>query len=244
MMKFLFAFLMVVFSSVVGASDADQVTISEPFARASMQYNSAAFMTIRNEGNDSAIVAARSPVSEVVELHTHREENGVMRMRQVEKIDLPAGETVMLKPGGLHVMLIDLKQALEAGSEISVTLVYADGSETALMMPVVNVMRGHGMSHGKGMKKGEDMGNGQGMAEKQATGRNQIKGQGYEQCEGHGRGEGYAHGKGHGMKHGEGYEHGKGHGMKHGEGYAHGKGHGMKQGKGYEQCEGHGQMSQ
>ncbi len=243
-MKLLLGFLMMFFSSVVFASDADEVTISEPFALASMQYNSAAFMTIVNNGDDTAIVAARSPVSEVVELHTHREENGVMRMRQVEKIDLPSGETVMLKPGGLHVMLIDLKQALEVDTEISVTLIYADGSESSLMMPVVNVMRGHGMGHGSGHMKGE--GHGQGMKHDKGMGHEHSMkhGEGYEGCGGKGHGEGYAHGKGHGMKHGEGYQHGKGHGKKHGEGYAHGKGHGMKHGKGYEQCEGHSQVSQ
>ena len=247
-MKFLLGFLMMFFSSVAIASDADGVTISEPFARASMQYNSAAFMSIVNNGDDTAIVAARSAVSEVVELHTHREESGVMRMRQVEKIDLPSGETVMLKPGGLHVMLIGLKQALEVDTEISVTLIYADGSETSLMMPVVNVMRGQGMSHGSGQMKGDGHGQGmkqgKGMAQGQGGGRNKIKGGGYEGCGGMGHGEGYAHGKGHGMKHGEGYQHGKGHGKKHGEGYAHGKGHGMKHGKAYEQCEGHSQVSQ
>lgn len=249
-MKFLLGFLITFFSSVVVASDADQVSINEPFARASMQTNSAVFMTVLNAGNDSALVSARSPVAKVVELHTHREENGMMRMRQVEKIDLPAGQTVMLKPGGLHVMLIGLKQALEAGSEVSVTLAFADGSEKTLMAPVVNVMRGQGMSHGSGQMQGgshaqgmkHGAGNGQGMGQQQGAGRNQIKGQGYQQCEGHG--EGYAQGKGHGKKHGEGYEHGQGHGMKHGEGYEHGKGHGMKQGKGYEQCEGRGQMNQ
>ena len=224
-MKFLLGFLMIFFSS-------------------------AAFMTILNNGDDTAIVAARSPVSEVVELHTHREENGVMRMRQVEKIDLPSGETVMLKPGGLHVMLIDLKQVLEVETEISVTLVYADGSETSLMMPVVNVMRSHGMGHGsghmksegqgQGMKHGEGMGHGKGHGEGMGHGHSMKHGEGYEGCGGKGHGEGYAHGKGHGMKHGEGYQHGK----KHGEDYAHGKGHGMKHGKDYEHCEGHGQMSQ
>ena len=171
---------------------------------------------------DTALVAARSPVSEVVELHTHREENGVMRMRQVEKIELPAGETITLKPGGLHVMLIGLKQPLELDTEIPVSLVFADGSEKSVMMPVVNVMRGHGNA----------MKHGQGMGQNQSAGRNQLQGnaQGHQQCQG--------------MQHGEGYEHGKGHAMNHGEGYEHGKGHGMKHGEGYEQCQGMGQMSQ
>ncbi len=233
-MKFLLGFLMVFFSSLAIASDADQVTVSEPFARASQLNNSAAFMTLMNKGNDTAIVAARSAVAGVVELHTHREENGVMRMRQVDRIDLPAGEMVALKPGGLHVMLIDLKQALEVGSEISVTLIYADGSETSLKMPVVNVMRGHGMNHGAGQMQsgghGQGMKQGNSMGQQQGSARNQLKGGDYAQCADQGYGEGYAQGMGHGKKHGEGYKHGKGHGMKHGEGYA--------QGKSYQQCQG------
>ena len=108
-------------------------------------------MQLSNQGKDVAIVDARSSVSDNVELHTHINDNGVMRMRKIPKIDLPQGQKVMLKPGGLHVMFIDLKRDLKVGDNIDVTLVFDDGSEKALQVPVHKVMMQH-----KAMKSGGD----------------------------------------------------------------------------------------
>lgn len=132
-------------SSLVFASLSAQaeVVITDPYARAVPpgQLNSAAFMTVRNTGSDNlAITSAQSNASNVVELHTHSNDNGVMRMRQIEKIDLPAGKTISLQPGGLHVMLIDLKQDLVAGSQVNLTLNFSDGSSQDLSVPVKKVM--------------------------------------------------------------------------------------------------------
>ncbi len=69
------------------------------------------------------LVAAASPVAGVVEVHEMRLDDGVMRMRAVPALDLPAGKAVELKPGGYHVMLLDLKQPLAAGDTVPVTLV-------------------------------------------------------------------------------------------------------------------------
>jgi copper(I)-binding protein len=118
---------------------ADSVFVMDPYVRAVPpgQPNSAAFMKLQNSSaNDHAIVSAESPASEIVELHTHIEEGGMMKMRQIEKIDIPAqGETV-LKPGGLHVMLIGLNDELEEGDDVSLTLVFADGSRKQIQAPV------------------------------------------------------------------------------------------------------------
>ncbi len=148
-------FILLFITTNVWANAARDVTIDKPFARAAMQQqkNSAAFMKLVNYGSDAAIVDARSSVSEIVELHTHINDDGVMRMRRIERIALPHGQTVMLKPGGLHVMFIKLKRDLKVGEMIDVTLVFDDGSEKALELPVHKVMRKHqGMSgHGKQM---------------------------------------------------------------------------------------------
>ena len=69
-----------------------------------------------------ALVSASTDVAEVVEIHESIMEDDVMKMRPVEKIDVPAGGSAMLEPGGLHVMLINLQQQLEPGSKISLTL--------------------------------------------------------------------------------------------------------------------------
>ncbi len=148
-------FILLFITTSAWANAARDVTIEKPFARAAMQQqkNSAGFMKLVNYGTDSAIVDARSSVAEVVELHTHINDNGVMRMRRIERIALPHGQTVMLKPGGLHVMFIKLKRDLKVGDMVDVTLVFDDGSEKALDLPVHKVKRKHkGMSgHGNKM---------------------------------------------------------------------------------------------
>jgi hypothetical protein len=99
--------------------------------------NSAAYLTLHNAGAaDHALVGAASPAARVVELHTHSDDAGVMRMRRIDRIPLPAGEAVALKPGGHHIMLIDLTGPLEAGSEVKLELRFADGSTRAVTAPV------------------------------------------------------------------------------------------------------------
>lgn len=121
----------------------ESVHIEEPFARAVPpgQPNSAAFMTLNNHGDqDARIISASSNVSEVTELHTHTEVDGVMQMRQIDAIDIPAGGTTELKPGGLHVMLIGLNQNLAEGDSVELTLSFEDGTEKQLDVPVKHVM--------------------------------------------------------------------------------------------------------
>lgn len=137
-------------SSFACAAD---INVQEPFARATPpgQPNSAAFMQLINTGTSTALVAAASPAARVVELHTHNNDNGVMRMRRVEQIDLPAHETTALKPGGFHIMLIGLEQPLQAGTMIDLKLKYADGTEQQVEVPVQMVMpAGMPMQHGHG----------------------------------------------------------------------------------------------
>ncbi|NCC27624.1 MAG: copper chaperone PCu(A)C [Gammaproteobacteria bacterium] len=116
-----------------------EVSIGDPYARAVPpgQPNSAVFMSLTNQsGQAQALVGAESRVSEIVELHTHVEEDGMMRMRRIEQIEVPAGETVTLKPGGLHVMLIGLKQTLEPDDAVELTLIFDDGSRVPIQAPV------------------------------------------------------------------------------------------------------------
>jgi copper(I)-binding protein len=99
--------------------------------------NSAAFMTIKNpSGSDNALVSAASPASKVVELHTHIVEDGMMKMRQIPQIDLPAGKDAVLKPGGLHIMLIGLNGDLTPGEQVELNLNFADGSQQKLSAPI------------------------------------------------------------------------------------------------------------
>jgi hypothetical protein len=101
-----------------------QVTVKDPWVRAtvSAQKATGAFMQITS-AQDARLVEARSPVAGVVEVHEMVMEKDVMKMRAVKGLDLPAGKTVELKPGGYHVMLMDLKQQMKEGDTVPVTLV-------------------------------------------------------------------------------------------------------------------------
>ena len=73
--------------------------------------------------SDSRLVSARSPLTPVVEVHEMAMHDNVMKMRQVQAVDLPAGKVVELRPGGYHVMLMDLKQQVKEGDTVPLTLV-------------------------------------------------------------------------------------------------------------------------
>lgn len=111
------------------------LVIADPWARASamMAGNGVVFMTIANRGaGPDRLTKAAANVSEVVELHTHQMENGVMRMRQVPGIDVEPGGQAVLKPGGLHVMLINLKTPLVAGQTFPVTLTFEKAGDVTV----------------------------------------------------------------------------------------------------------------
>lgn len=92
------------------------------------QMATGAFMRLTPSAN-ARLVEAKSSVAGVVEIHEMAMENDVMRMRQVPGLDLAAGRTLELKPGGYHVMLMDLKQPLKAGEQVPITLVFEDAAQ-------------------------------------------------------------------------------------------------------------------
>ncbi|MBK9021197.1 MAG: copper chaperone PCu(A)C [Sulfuritalea sp.] len=102
-----------------------QVTVKDPWVRAtvSQQKATGAFMQITST-QDARLIEAKSPVAGVVEVHEMKMEKDVMKMRALtEGLALPAGKSVELKPGGYHVMLMDLKQQVKEGDVIPLTLV-------------------------------------------------------------------------------------------------------------------------
>ena len=143
----LYFLIMVPVMLIASNSFAAGISIEHAYARAvpQGQPNSAAFMILKNTtGHDRALVEARSNVSKAVELHTHTREGGMMRMRRVKQIDIKAGAETELKPGGLHIMFIGLKQALNVGEKVYLELVFDDGEIIKLNIPVKMVA---GMMH-------------------------------------------------------------------------------------------------
>ena len=147
--------------SVQAQSVADQVEVQDAYVRAVPpgQPNSASFMALHNGDSQAhALVGAASPAAEVVELHTHTMLDGMMQMRPVEQIELPAGATTRLQPGGFHVMLIGLQQPLVPDQSVPLTLVFEDGSEVVVSAPVRKLqmhMHQQDMDHGKHHGEGE-----------------------------------------------------------------------------------------
>ena len=101
-----------------------QTTVKDPWVRGTVPQQKATgmFAQITSTGGGK-LVSASSPVASIVEIHEMAMEGDVMKMRAIPGLDLPAGKAVDLKPGGYHVMLIDLKQALKAGDTVPVKLV-------------------------------------------------------------------------------------------------------------------------
>jgi copper(I)-binding protein len=125
-----------------GALFAQTVEVKDTWARATVpgQKATGAFMKLTaKEG--SKLVSASSPVAGVTEVHEMKMDGDVMKMRAVQGgLELPAGKAVELKPGGYHVMLMDLKSTLQKDTTIPLTLVFKDAkgveSKTELTVPV------------------------------------------------------------------------------------------------------------
>jgi copper(I)-binding protein len=109
--------------------------------------NTAAFMVLKNDGDKPVtLTAVSSPEAARAELHTHLHENGVMKMRQVDGIQIPAKGEVTLKPGSFHIMLFEVRDLSQA-VPVPLTLTLDDGQSLTLSLPVKPVEPTKGMQH-------------------------------------------------------------------------------------------------
>jgi hypothetical protein len=135
------------------------VAVDGAWARASVagQKSSGAFMKLTAK-SATRLVGVSTPVAGIAEVHEMKMEGDIMRMRAVPGIDLAAGQTLELKPGGYHVMLLDLKTPLQKDSVVPLTLTFRDskGVETRQELKVPVALTAPGAVAG-GMK---DMGHG------------------------------------------------------------------------------------
>jgi len=94
--------------------------------------NGAIYVTVANTGAQAdSLLSASSDAAQTVELHETKNDAGVMKMRPVAKIDVPAGGKIEMKPGGYHVMLLGLKRDLKKGDKVPVTLKFERGGEVS-----------------------------------------------------------------------------------------------------------------
>ncbi len=144
------------------AAQTPVVTVSEPWVRATVaqQQATGAFMRLSASQN-ARLVAASSPVAGLTEIHEMAMVNDVMRMRAIAGVDLPAAQAVELRPGGYHVMLMQLRQTLNAGERVAITLVLEDANRQRFSQTIEAPVRplgaaaagahghgGHGQGHG------------------------------------------------------------------------------------------------
>ena len=128
-------------SPLLQGAHADEVpgglVLSDAWARTSVTATGAAYLTIENTGTtDDTLVEVRSDAAETVELHTMTMDGMVMKMRQLDTLAVKTGETVKLAPGGLHIMLIRLKEPLGEGMSVPLTLVFEKAGEVSVEAPV------------------------------------------------------------------------------------------------------------
>ncbi|WP_374682264.1 copper chaperone PCu(A)C [Accumulibacter sp.] len=111
------------FSLATTAALAADVEVRDAWVRGTVtgQQATGAFLEITSKSG-AALVGATSPAAAISEIHEMKMDGGVMKMRPVARLELPAGQTVQLAPGGYHVMLMKLKQPLKKGDSVPLTL--------------------------------------------------------------------------------------------------------------------------
>jgi periplasmic copper chaperone A len=120
--------------SLLSFGAAAQVAIEKPWARATAPGATVAggYMVIRNQGAaGDKLVSASSPASAKVELHVTINDNGVMKMREVSGYDVPAKGTFELKPGGAHLMFVQIKRPFKEGEKVPVKLKFEKAGEVS-----------------------------------------------------------------------------------------------------------------
>jgi len=127
---------------VAGAAMAQTgaIEIKDAWARATpgKAENGAAYLTIESPTADR-LTGVSTPVAKTAELHMMTMEGGVMKMRPLAGIDLPAGRPVTLKPGAMHIMLVGLKEKLRAGQSFPLTLQLEKGGTREVAVAVGKV---------------------------------------------------------------------------------------------------------
>ena len=115
-----------------------QVSVEQPWTRATPPGAKvgAGFMRLRNAGAADRVVGASSPVAGRIEMHVTLREGDVMKMREMKSFEIPAGGSFELKPGGAHLMLLDLKRPLKKGEKVPLTLKLEKGGEVKAELTV------------------------------------------------------------------------------------------------------------
>ncbi|MGC3962005.1 MAG: copper chaperone PCu(A)C [Rhodocyclaceae bacterium] len=118
--------------------DLGAIHIGHPWARETVpgQPTAGAYLTIENKGAADRLVSVSTPAATSAEVHSMSMEGTTMRMRKLDTLDVPSGKTVMLTPGGFHLMLFGLKAPLKNGDRIPLTLRFEKAGEVTVTVNV------------------------------------------------------------------------------------------------------------
>lgn len=149
----LFVVVLLLRITATAVAQTGTIQVEHPWARASTGDTGVAYLTIRNTGKaDDRLLAAATPVAGHAELHITVNDNGIMKMRPLSAIDVKAGGRAVLKPGGMHVMLMDLKQPLKEGQSFPLTLTFEKAGRLDVTVAVEKAGSTGGIHSMGGMK--------------------------------------------------------------------------------------------
>lgn len=132
-------FMLVTAGQAISSIESDDLWLRESVPGAE---NGAGFGTLKNATtSDISIVDASSEVSDTVEIHRHVHQHGQMAMERMDALLIPAGESVELRPGGYHLMLMQLQEPLKPDDSFQVTLYLDNGEEVQFAVPVKGLLQ-------------------------------------------------------------------------------------------------------
>lgn len=123
-------------------SSQNTIVIDHPWARATPggAKTGAAYATLINNGHSGdRLLSATTPLAEKIQFHSVSEENGVVRMREMHTVEIAPGAKVSFSPGGMHIMLVGLKQPLKEGQTLPLTFIFEKAGKIDVMVPVAKV---------------------------------------------------------------------------------------------------------
>ena len=128
--------------------NAGDIEIDHPWSREAPPTATviAGFFQLKNNAQqDDYLINASTPVAKRVEIHTHEMSNGVMQMKQIDRVKIAAQETVMFKPGGYHLMIFNPEKAYKQGEHFPMTLTFQNAGEVQVELAVEK--NGHVHAH-------------------------------------------------------------------------------------------------
>jgi copper(I)-binding protein len=128
-------------SNIAVAADDPTINVHQAWARTTApgQDVGAVYLMIVSK-KDTTLVSAKTDAADHTQIHSMSMDNGVMKMRELDSLPIPAGKMINLSPGGLHLMLVGLKKPLKAGEQVALTLEFKDTagklSNVSILAPI------------------------------------------------------------------------------------------------------------